>query len=265
MAWKNKIRNLAPESLLSAAKKSIYHFHSFSEKLLNNYFDKYDYETIKVIEIVLKPTDNWIDVGAHKGLITKELLRKAPRGKGFAFEPLPHLFKKLQSAYGKKINVYDTALADVAGEAEFNYYADRPAVSGFKKRNFNDANDAQSIKVKVDTLENIIPTELEISLIKIDVEGAELGVLKGAERILKQSKPVILFEFGLGGADLYNTTPEMIFDFLESCGLSLSTQQLFLNQKEAFSRKEFIGNYNKGYDYFFIAYDKNKSDTYFQK
>ena len=51
------------------------------------------------------------------------------------------------------------------------------------------------IKVKVkrlDQLENIIHSD--VSLIKLDVEGHELSVLKGAETLIMKSKPIILFE-----------------------------------------------------------------------
>lgn len=208
-----------------------------------------------VIRRYLLPTDNWVDVGAHKGLILDTLLRQAPRGKGFAFEPLPHLYKKLLTKYRNRVSLHDCALSDTIGEADFFFNVNRPAVSGFRQRIFDESPEVQILQVKVDTLDNAISDAIPIRLIKIDVEGAELCVLKGAERILKTNRPIVLFEFGLGAADLYDANPGEVYDFLQSCGLSLSTLELFLYQKQPLSREEFKHSYNKGYDYFFIAYN----------
>jgi hypothetical protein len=57
-------------------------------------------------------------------------------------------------------------------------------------------------------------------MIKIDVEGAELLLIRGARETIAKNKPVIVFEHGLGGADSYGHTPEQVFDLLIDCGLN---------------------------------------------
>ena len=69
---------------------------------------------------------------------------------------------------------------------------------------------------------------------------------------------VVLFEFGLGAADLYGTTPDSIFDLLADCGLGISTIEYFNARKKPFSREEFNGQFYKNYNVFFIAYDPGK-------
>ena len=49
--------------------------------------------------------------------------------------------------------------------------------------------------VELKKLDDVIPTDVTIDFIKIDVEGAELGVLKGAKNVLLKNKPIIIFEF----------------------------------------------------------------------
>ena len=67
-----------------------------------------------------------------------------------------------------------------------------------------------------------MPKDFPIHFMKIDVEGAELQVLRGAIQTILKYKPVIVFEHGLGAADHYGTKPEDIYDFLVSeCGLSI--------------------------------------------
>ena len=94
-----------------------------------------------------------------------------------------------------------------------------------------------------------------VEFIKIDVEGAEFEVLQGAWKVLQANKPLVLFECGLGGADVYGTTPDDIFDLFASCDLSISTIEYFNAGKQPFSKIEFNGQFYKNYNIFFIAYD----------
>jgi len=256
---KIRLRKIVPDALVLAAKKGAYRLYNFTDKFFTGPFDVYDFQTTKVINKVLNRNSNFIDIGAHKGHILRELIKVAPDGKGFAFEPIPPLFEKIKKQYGKKVGMYNLALSDEKGEAEFSYVVDRPAISGLKGRTFQGEDyHTKQIKVTIDTLDNIVPSDVQIDLIKIDVEGAEFGVLKGGINTIKRSKPYILFEFGLGSANLYNTTPEMVYDLLDSCGLSVSTLDHFLKGLAPFDRNEFIGQYNKAYNYFFIAYNAKR-------
>ena len=255
----NKFKKFVPEFAIISIKKSVFFLHKITEKFFaGGIINKYDYETIEVIKKTLTKKSNWVDIGAHKGHILRELLNVAPNGSSFAFEPIPNLYKGLQSKYGKKVKVYDTALSDQKGEKTFTLFVDRPAFSGFNKRAIEGDYVTETLVVKVDRLDNIIDPSIHIDLIKIDVEGAEMEVLKGAERILKNSKPIVLFEFGVGGIGAYDTTPEMMYDYLTDCGLVLSTLEQFLKQRQPFNRIEFVGQYTKTYNYFFIAYDQHK-------
>ena len=219
-------------------------------------FDRYDFQTFDVLKKILTANSNCIDIGAHKGEILRKILKNAPNGRHFAFEPIPFLYKRLDAKFGRRVTVSDHALSDKAGTASFTVVKDRPAVSGFKGRTFDDRNyDSQLIEVKVDRLDDVIPDILAIDLIKIDVEGAELMVLSGASEIIRKNKPVVLFEFGLGGSEQYGAAPEMMFDFFNSHGMVLSTLQYFLAGYAPLEKADFCGHYYKGYNYFFIAYD----------
>ena len=79
-----------------------------------------------------------------------------------------------------------------------------PAYSGLNKRRYDTSTpDIEEIKVKLGVLDEIIPKDVVIDFIKIDVEGGEFGVLKGAQHLLKKHKPVIVFECGMGASDYY--------------------------------------------------------------
>lgn len=215
---------------------------------------RYDIETGKIIKELLNRDSNSIDVGAHKGEILKNMISASPFGKHYAFEPLPHLYKYLTDNFGKKAIVFQYALSDFNGETSFNYVTTNPAYSGLKKRKYDRPEEDIAIEVEVRKLDDIIPAELPIKFIKIDVEGAEFGVLKGAINLLKKWKPVIIYEQGLGGSDVYGITPGNFFDFMISLNYKISLMEYYLLKKEPLTREEYRYHFSKGYNYYFIAY-----------
>ncbi len=91
-------------------------------------------------------------------------------------------------------------------------------------------------------------------MIKIDVEGAELEVLKGATETIKRCKPVIVFEHGLGASDHYGTTPDLIFDLVSGCGLKISTMYNWLHGNPELNKSSFSEQFYKKINYYFIAH-----------
>jgi FkbM family methyltransferase len=248
-------RNKFPRFLINIIKSVAYKAYRLGDLATMPPLDKYDFQTFDLLKKVLPADANCIDVGAHTADILKKIIKYAPEGNHFAFEPIPWLYKDLAKKYSRKVKVFDLALSNEKGDATFYLFKDRPAVSGLKQRTFSTDYGSQETKVKVETLDNIIPENLPIHLIKIDVEGAELQVLQGAANILKKYKPIIIFEFGLGGSDLYGSTPQKMHDFLQEFGLSVSTLEYYLDERPPLSRDEFISQFEKKYNYFFIAYN----------
>ncbi len=109
--------------------------------------------------------------------------------------------------------------------------------------------------VKTDLLDNIVDPADVVDFIKIDVEGAELEVLRGGIETIKRSKPVIVFEHGLGAADCYGTRPEEDYALLcGECGLRLSLLDGWLEGRQALSEYEFCKQFYKGLNYYFVAH-----------
>ena len=55
---------------------------------------KYDAYSLKIIERCLKPDSNCIDIGCHKGEILDQMIKGAPMGVKFGFEPIPELLDR---------------------------------------------------------------------------------------------------------------------------------------------------------------------------
>jgi FkbM family methyltransferase len=229
-----------------------------SQKPFENYVldinSRYDFETFQIIKQFLNKDSNTIDVGAHKGEILKRMITASPLGKHFAFEPLPELYKYLLNNFNKNAVVFPYALSDVNGKSNFNYVTTNPAYSGLIKRKYDRPENDKIIEVEVRKLDDIIPSECPVKFIKIDVEGAEFGVLKGGINILKKWKPLIIYEQGLGGSDIYGTEPNLFFDFMDNLGYKISLMEYYLLKKEPLSRDEYCHQFRKGYNYYFIAY-----------
>jgi FkbM family methyltransferase len=117
-----------------------------------------------------------IDIGAGKGLYVDHL-----RGLGanvVAFEPYPQLAQELQRFYRGSVNVQDVALSDRRGRAPLRL---RDATRG-----------VETVNVEVRTLDEY--DFRDVAFIKIDVDGHEEAVLKGAQRTLTTNRPSLLIE-----------------------------------------------------------------------
>lgn len=223
---------------------------------------KYDRLTRKLLKKHLKKNQNCIDVGCHKGEILEIMLKYANQGKHFAFEPIPYLFEKLKTKYRNKAAIFPYALSDKQGESSFFLVKNAPAYSGIKKRRYDIKNpEFEKIKVKLQTLDECIPSSTKIDFIKIDVEGGEFGVIKGAKKLLQNNKPIILFECGKGGSDYYDTTPSEFYHFLKTIDFKIYLIKDYLKNKKWLDIDSFKDYFETNKEYYFVAAKKNVTNN----
>jgi len=217
---------------------------------------EYDYQAYRIMQAYLKSGSNAVDVGCHKGEFLDHFMKFSPAGTHFAFEPIPYYYNHLQDKYGKNVKVFPYALSNVKSHTRFNYVKNAPAYSGLKKREYAVQNpEIEEIEVETELLDNLIPENIPVNFIKIDVEGAEFLVLQGAVSVLKRNRPIVIFEFGLGASDFYKVQPDDVFKFFtENCGMRISLMKDFLHQKEALTADAFSKHYFSRSEYYFVAH-----------
>lgn len=145
----------------------------------------------------------FFDVGANIGNYANEVLTTYPMAKGFLFEPHPVSFKKL--ADGKNLRnaqVFNIALGE---KNEFLSFYDRADTEGSEHASLYSGALSSihkqamvEIKVEVKTLDSFCQEKQisHIDFLKIDTEGHELAVLKGAQKLLAENSiRLIQFEF----------------------------------------------------------------------
>lgn len=218
---------------------------------------QYDSQTKQIIRKVCTAHSNTVDVGTHNGDILDLLLQQSPDGTHYGFEPLPGHYQSLRIKYQQQKNIvlYDLALSDKNGKSSFNHVTSNPSYSGIKKRNYDRSNETdETIEVKTARLDDVLLAQnKKIDFIKIDVEGAELGVLKGAAELIRRDRPLIVFECGLGGSDVYDTTPAELFTFFDGLGYSISLLKNYLKEEQALSKTSFEEQYYQKLNYYFVA------------
>jgi FkbM family methyltransferase len=134
-----------------------------------------------------------LDIGAFKGDYALAARHVNSVADIYAFEPNPHSFIFLRSACeNKNIHICNTALSEENGELPFLCHA---AESRILKQGAHTELQDEIIYIPALTLDYwVAENSIVPSLIKIDVEGAEAGILRNAQEVLNNSSPIILCE-----------------------------------------------------------------------
>jgi FkbM family methyltransferase len=169
-----------------------------------------------VLATALGPESNAVDVGAHGGTVLREVQRLAPRGQHLAYEPLPDQARKLAQLF-PEVDVRQSALADREGRTTFVHVTTLSPWSGLQRRPYPDyvkEEDLEEIPVTVERLDSSLPEGYVPTVIKVDVEGAEEMVLRGALGTLVAHRPLVIFEHSISASWGYGTTSASLYRLL---------------------------------------------------
>ncbi|MEA2715130.1 MAG: hypothetical protein QOG91_158 [Candidatus Parcubacteria bacterium] len=173
----------------------------------------------------------FLDIGANIGLISLYVAAAAPAAKIYAFEPGPvqagMLEKTIESnKLTSRIELTIAALSDSAGRRKFHIH---PAHDMSKDGLRDTGRGEKAMVAEVDTLTLDDWWEKtgspRINVVKIDTEGAELLILRGARFFLAKARPVVYLEIERSNLKAYPYSAGDILSFLGDMGYSLSSLQ----------------------------------------
>lgn len=202
--------------------------------------DPYDYVSKEILETGVWERESWetirshlgggatfVDIGAHIGYYSlKAAPVVGPTGRVIAIEPNPETIQKLygniQASGARNIAVAPVACSDAEATLEL-FGAPRSNTGETSLSRTNASQDSQAVtsyKVSARPLDEIVKDAgvSRVDVVKIDVEGAEYLVLKGAAKTLDRDHPVILVEIVERQLQAMGTSSKQVYDLLRSHG-----------------------------------------------
>lgn len=183
---------------------------------------RYESDLLKAASAFIGSNTVVFDVGANIGLITLALLAQYPRALFHCFEPSPYPYKYFsktikENNLGKNIILNKLALYSKKGRLSFSVHNIKDAL-GDGILDTGRAGKSKKIYVRATTLDDYVKINkiARIDMVKIDVEGGELSVLKGGSKSLIKFRPVLLFEANPKNMLTYKIKPADIHRFLIS-------------------------------------------------
>jgi FkbM family methyltransferase len=150
------------------------------------------------------------DVGANVGNYTKSLIEEIPKAKIYSFEPVEKTFNELKANVQGKSTAVNIGFGSSPGKAVL-YNTVNTSTSELSTTHkeilsdiFKSTDEITAIEFETDTIDNFASkNQIEkIDFIKIDVEGNELSVLKGAEKMLA-GDPIRIIQFEINAHNIY--------------------------------------------------------------
>ncbi|MGB1286001.1 MAG: FkbM family methyltransferase [Aggregatilineales bacterium] len=185
--------------------------------------------TTTQIKRLSQPGMTMLDIGAHVGYYTRMCAKIAgDTGQIVAFEPHPRNHKMLRGNLSGQNNVIFQQLAVAAGEgsAELHDYlmmsasgslhydeslrdVQKASLTGIAPRN-TDEFQSQTFTVRTRAVDDVLTESNinEVHLIKMDIEGAEMGALRGMKQIIQQSPRLnLIMEYNPMGLQAFDNDP----------------------------------------------------------
>ena len=180
-------------------------------------------ETTHLISKKMKPGMNVLDVGADIGYYTILFAKLVgAKGKVYAFEPIPkakqYLDKNVELNELKNISTFGFALFDDAGMVCLEDPFNKSKINPQKKRlSKND------IQVEMKVFDGLRSKESidRVHFMKLDVEGAEMNILRGMRETIKKDRPEILVELHPRQLKDFGFLPSDILEFLTGLGYQI--------------------------------------------
>jgi FkbM family methyltransferase len=189
---------------------------------------EHEADVIRVFRTFLNQRSVVLDIGANFGLytaLTASIVKD--HGRLYAFEGNPRVFESLQRTivandlyFNPNIVVANLLISNASGRGLLHYTANLPsggtmsdvALSGGLRR---------SVEVEMTTIDDFLPSDLQVDLVKIDVEGHEPLVLRGMERTIARSPNIRIVTELADNLLAHTVNPADYIDHIRSLGFAI--------------------------------------------
>lgn len=174
------------------------------------------------LRALLRPGMTFVDVGAHVGYMT--LLAAGavgPTGRGFAFEPEPANYRLLMANLANcgiaNVGVVPAAAWDRSGRLSLSLCADNTG----DHRAYPLAG-RESVEVLAVALDDVLPDDVAVDVVKVDAQATDDIAIRGMERTLARSRPVLVVEFWPDGIAQRGADPREVLEYYRDLDYDLS-------------------------------------------
>jgi FkbM family methyltransferase len=183
-----------------------------------------------------QPGGVFIDGGAHIGSITAAVLRHCPGAKVIAVEAIPQKAAYLSRKF-RRATVVNCALGEKSELVTFHVDLDDSAWSTLA------ANDrrVESIAVEGQKLDEFDKYGF-VDVLKLDLEGAELGALKGGSNLISRDRPIIMYESG--PTDYMGYSKIAMFDWLATRDYRIFLPARLGKEAPAMSKEVYVDSHH---------------------
>ncbi len=168
---------------------------------------------------LLRPDDVFLDVGAHAGGWSIPISRVLTAGHVYAFEALPHYARVLKTTlalFGRRnVTVVVGAVSDAEGELSIQWKDEAGQRLTGRTHISRSGEAGESVRVRALTIDRFCQTQAvsRVRLMKCDVEGAELMVLRGASATIDRCRPLVYCELYEEYCARYGHTVRDVFTY----------------------------------------------------
>lgn len=174
---------------------------------------------------LIRNGDICLDVGANFGWYTTMMAVLAGSdGEVHSFEPVPKTFAQLKRntellSGAARVSINNLALGDRDDVLTINLF--EGLTSGHASFATYEGHSSASFECEMTTLDRYLSSKMadEVSFVKVDIEGAEMMFLRGAERLFAQeNKPIFLMEMALAQTERFGYSPNDLIAFIAERG-----------------------------------------------
>jgi FkbM family methyltransferase len=181
----------------------------------------YEADNMRVMLACSEANTYVFDIGANLGLMSIPILKHCPSCRVVAFEPSPNTVPFLtktvqQSAYSARWSLVPKAIGALSGRTEFTIGTQAQGLlDGIRHTQRAAASDVVTVDITSIDIEWNQLGRPPVSLIKCDIEGAELDALKGAQECINATCPAILIEWNATNLAAYDCPPHSLWKFAQ--------------------------------------------------